>query len=143
MNLRTAVAAVVGAIVLFAVGFLTWGVLLADFMKENTVQYAGLMKDPPDFVPLILHDLVLAWFVAFIFDQWAGIRTVAGGAVGGALVFFAIALATDLAFLAFMDIFKGLAIVAVDVAAATFVGAITGGVIGPILGKMTPEPEAA
>ncbi|MDH3494356.1 MAG: hypothetical protein OEM82_12450, partial [Acidobacteriota bacterium] len=106
-------------------------------------EYAGLMKDPPNMVALGLHNLVLAWFIAFVFDQWAEIRNFAGGFVGGAVIMFAVALATVLGYLAFMNIYKSLAMPAVDVVAVTIMGAITGGVIGLILGKMGEAPQEA
>ncbi len=139
MHLRTIVAAVVGGIVLFLTGFLIYGLILASFVKANTVEYAGLMKDPPNMVALSLHNLVYGWFIAFVFDQWAGIRNFAGGFVGGGLIMFSVGLATVLGYLAFMDIYKGLTLPAVDVIAITIMGAITGGVIGAILGKMSGE----
>ena len=107
------------------------------------IEYAGLTKNPPDMVPLALYNLVWGCLIAFIFEKWAGIRTFAGGFAGGAFLMFLISLATDLGFLAFMNMFKSLWFVAVDVVVVTFMGAVTGGVIGAILGKMSGAPEAA
>jgi hypothetical protein len=130
------VAAVVGAIVMFTLGFLIFGLALDSFMSANIVQYEGFQKDPPAFVPMILSFLVFSWLISFVFDQWADIRTFAGGLIGGGLIMFAITLANEMSFLAFMNLYQGLGIVAVNIVVITIIGAVAGGLIGAILGKM-------
>lgn len=140
MNLRVLVAAIVGAIVMFTLGFLIFGVALASFLKANMIQYPGLMKEPmPDMVPLILSNFAFAWLYAFIFDQWAGIKTFVGGALAGITIAIPLALAIDLQYLAFMNIYKSLTIILVDVIAIAVMNGITGGVMGLIIGKMSPK----
>lgn len=140
MNIRVLLAAIVGAIVMFGLGYAIFGVALASFIKENTIQYPGLMKEPmPDMVPLILSNFVFAWLYAFIFDQWAGIKTFVGGALAGISIAIPLTLAIDLQYLAFMNIYKSLTIILVDVIAVAVMNGITGGIMGFILGKMSPK----
>lgn len=140
MNLRVLVAAIVGAIVMFALGFAIFGVALASFMKANTIHYPGLMKEPmPDMVPLILSNFAFAWIYAYIFDQWAGVRTFVGGALAAITIAIPLALAIDLQYLAFMNIYNSLLVVLVDVIAIAVMNGITGGVMGLIIGKMSPK----
>ena len=139
MNVRVLVAAVVGAIIMFFLGWLIFGIALNSWMHANMIQYPGLMKDPPDFIWLGLSNFAFAWLYAFIFDQWAGIRTFAGGVIGGITIAIPLALAIDLQFLAFMNIYKTIAVIFVDVAGVAVMNAIVGGVIGLILGKMAPK----
>ena len=108
------------------------------YMHSNMIVYAGLMKEPmPDFVYLVIANLVSAFMFAFVFDQWAGIKTFVGGLKGGAILMFFIAVTLDLQFLAFMNLWKGGFVpIVVDVIAATVLGAIVGGVIGQVLGMM-------
>lgn len=142
MNIRILVATLAGAIVFFFGGWLIFGLLLANYMKANTVQYAGLMKEPmPDMIPLALANLALAWLFAFVFDYWAGIRTFVSGLKGGALITLPVVLWIDLQFLAFMNLYTGIAPLVIDVIAATVLGAIAGGVIGLVLGKLSDKPE--
>jgi len=143
MNIRVIAATIAGAAVFFFLGWLVYGMLLADFMKQHMVQYAGLTKEPmPDMVPLVLSNLVIAALLAFVFDKWASIRTFKGGAIGGAVMMFFIALHVDLSFLAFMNLLN-LTMAAVDVAAAAALGAITGGVIALVLGLMSGQAASA
>lgn len=144
MLLRILAATVAGGIALFFLGWLVYGILLMDFMKDNMINYPGLMKEPmPDMVPLVLANLIIAGLFAFVFEYWATIRTFVGGLKGGAIMMFLIALYIDLSFMSFMNIMKGITPVIVDVIAATVIGAIAGGVIGLVLGAMNKEPAAA
>ena len=142
MNIRALVATLAGAVVLFFGGWLIFGLLLANYMKANTVQYAGLMKEPmPDMIPLIVANLALAWLFAFVFDYWAGIRTFVSGLKGGALITLPIAIWIDSSYLAFMNLYTGIAPLIVDVIASTILGAITGGVVGLVLGLLDKKAE--
>ena len=139
MIVRMLAAAVVGGIVMFGLGFLIYGLLLADFMKAGmTPEAAKLMKEPPNYVLLFVSNVLLAWVLAFIFERWASIKTFSAGAIGGALVVLPIVLGIDLQFAATMNMFNGFMPIIVDAIAATVMSAITGGVIGIVLGKMSP-----
>ena len=137
MNLRVLAATVAGGVTLFLLGWLVYGVVLESFMKEHMNQFPGLMKEPmPEMVPLVLANIVAAGLMAFVFEHWASIRTFAGGLVGGAIIMFLVALYIDLSFWAFMNLMKDFVGLVVDVIAATAIGAVTGGVVGMVLGLM-------
>ena len=108
-------------------------------MKPNMVIYAGLMKETPTWIPLILANFVSAFLLAYIFDKWATISTFIGGLKGGAIVWFLISLAYQLMFVAFMNLSKNYIPPIADVAGAIIMGAIGGGVIGQVLGMMNKE----
>lgn len=143
MNItRVLAGTAAGGITMFFLGWLVFGVILADFMKANTVQYAGLLKEPmPDMIPLVIANLAYAWLLAFIFDFWGNIKTFVTGLKGGALITLPIAIWLDLQFLAFMNLYTGIAPIIVDVIAATAVGAITGGIVGLTLGLVGKKAE--
>lgn len=138
---RVLAATVAGGIAFFAVGAVVYGMILDPMvMKPNmTADALKLMNDPPVWVPLILANLVNAFLLAYIFDQWASIRTFVGGMKGGAMVFGLIALGFQLMFMAFMKLMNGYVPAVADVIGSIFVGAIGGGVIGLVLGKMHKE----
>jgi hypothetical protein len=137
MWVRIIAATVAGGIVMFFLGFLFYGVLLFDFMKSHTVEYAGLMKEPmPDMVPLVLSNISWAFLLAFVLDYWARIRTFVSGLKAGAIIMFALALGLDLQMMGVMNLFRDASPLIVDVVVATVIGALTGGVIGLVLGLM-------
>ena len=140
MNVRVLVAAVVGAIVMFFLGWLIFGIALNSWIHANTIHYAGLMKEPmPDMLPLALSNLAFAWLYAYIFDQWAGIKTFVGGLIGGITIAVPLSLAIDLQYLAFFNLYKTISVIFVDLAGVAVMNGIAGGVMGLIIGKMAPK----
>jgi len=119
------------------VGYLIYGLALASFFANSTVEYQGLMKNPPDLILIAIFNLIWAAMIAFVADYWASVSTPAGGAkVGGILMFFA-ALAVDFQNLAMMNIFKSpFLMILIDVVIVTAMGIIAGAVIGFVIGKM-------
>src|SRR5262245_63761378 len=101
MNTRVIVAAIFGGATYFLFGFLIYGLLLDPLvMRPNMIEYSGLAKDPPAWIPLVLANIVQGFFLAYIFDKWAGARTWSAGASAGAIIMFLIALTIQLFFLA-------------------------------------------
>lgn len=142
--MRLIVATIAGTLVMFFLGWLVYGILLADYMGRNTIEYPGLTKAPmPDMVPLVLANVVIATLITVVFAYWAGIRTFAAGLVGGAFIMFMISLYFDLSFYSMFNFFRTSMVIVLDVIAATVIGAVAGGVIGLVLGKMTPAAAAA
>jgi hypothetical protein len=138
MVVRLLASTVVGGIVFFILGFLIYGLFLEErVMKPNMAVFPGLMKEAPNFIPLFLANVVSALLLAYIFEQWAGIRTFIGGLKGGAIVYFLIALSFQLLFLSFWNLHLNYIPFVVDIIASTVMGAIGGGVIGQVLGMMT------
>lgn len=143
MITRVLVATLAGAVVLFLLGYLIFGVLLNSYMQANVMQYAGMMKNPPNIMMLIVANLAFAWLLAFVADYWAGIRNFASGLKLGALITFPLIIWSTLRFEAFIDLYIGYALIIVVVLAATLLGAIAGGVIGLVLGMVDKKQTTA
>ena len=139
MNVRIIVAAIAGGAALFLLGFLVYGLALQGWMMDQTVQYPGLMYEAPNFVTLILANLVWALLVALIFERWATISTFVGGLLGGATIAFFTGLYYDLMTYSFMNLHKSFVPIIVDVIAFTVIGGISGGVVGLVLGSMSKD----
>ena len=136
MIARLVVSTVVGGIVLTALGFLLYGLLLSGYMQANTNQYVGMNKIPPNWVMLIGAHFVFALLLSVVAECWAKARNFPSGLKIGLIVAFLVAAWADSMFESMFDIFKGAAPMVVDVIVGTALGGITGGVIGLILGKM-------
>jgi hypothetical protein len=137
MNIQVLLAAVAGAVTLFLLGYLIWGVLLRAHFKSNAKEYAGLSKEPtPNLVLLFLSNLALALLLAFLFAQWASIRTFADGVVAGAIVGSLIHLSWKLSLTGYLNLYKRTWPVAVDILAETARVSLAGGVIGAVLGRI-------
>ena len=129
MKIGTIVSALVGAFVMFGLGGLFFVVLFWDYFRANTIEYAGLGKEPPVMWAIFLFNFVWAWLIAFVLE-FAGRTGWAQGAKAGAVVMFFLAVGLDIEFFAFMNLHKELTPMIAHVLIVTFMGAITGAVIG-------------
>lgn len=139
MNTRVLVATVAGGAALFLLGFLVFGLLLQPMLEGQMIKHDNLMLAQPNFITLIIANLVWAFLITLIFDRWASIGTFVGGLVGGAMISFLMDLYFQLMHMSFFNFFNGITPYAVDVIAFTIIGAISGGVIGAVLGMMSKD----
>jgi hypothetical protein len=143
MNIRVLLATVVGAITVFVLGYLIFGILTYSYVNEVAIQYAGLYKKPPDFTLLFLKNIVQAFLLVFIFEYLGGIRTFLGGLKNGAIIMFLVTLSVNLSLMSIMNLNTGVRAEILDVLGETVRFAIGGGVIGAVLGLMNKKAETA
>ena len=134
MSIRVLLATTAGAITIFLLGYLIFGILLAPYTSAGQIQYTGLRKEPPDMLLLILKNIVQALLLVYVFEYLAGIRTFLGGVKAGAIIMFLITLSLNLSLLSIMNLNTGFATNILDVVGETVRAAGGGGVIGAILG---------
>ncbi len=130
-------ATLVGAVVNFLAGWLIYGMLLMDTMKNGMTEAAkAVMKGPgEEIIPLyFVSSVFAALMLAYIYERWAGIRTMVAGATAGTVIFMLMALNIDLGFMAGMNMFNGNSMLIVDVLVYGVFGALTGGAVGWMLG---------
>jgi hypothetical protein len=126
---------IAGSAVLFLVGYLIYGMLLADFMKNHSGTATGVMKDQKDFMlwMIAVSNLIYGFFMTYIFGR-AGVASAGGGLTLGAIMGFFIALGTDLIQYATSNLQTG-ASIAADVIALTVLSGLAGLVIGLVKGS--------
>ena len=134
MNTRVLLATIAGAITIFLLGYLIFGILLAPYTTAGEIQYTGLRKVPPDMLLLILKNIVQALLLVYMFEYLAGIRTFLGGVKAGAIIMFLITLSLNLSLLSIMNLHTGFTANILDVVGETVRAAVGGGVIGAVLG---------
>ena len=142
MKTKVILAVLAATVVGFLLGWLIFGIALADFYKTNTTFYQGLMKDPPSFLGFIIGSLSFGILIVYIFEKWAKIGTFLNGLYAGLLIYFLIILAFDMFTWASMNMFSSAGIVIVDLIANTVLGGLVGGVAGLILGMGKKEAAA-
>ena len=135
MNTKTLLAAVVAAVAYFLMGWLVYGMLLKGYMDEHTTRRAlAVMKAEPDFLYLILSNLVYGLLIAWSLARM-GAGTAQSDFIAGLLLFGLIALSIDLSLYSMMNIWKGRMIMAVDVGVNALMGGIMGALVGLVLGS--------
>lgn len=132
----------VGGIVNFLLGFVFYVVLFQGFFEANAGSATGVAKAEMAWWPLILGNLALAALITYIFLNWASISSFAGGLKAGAIIGFLMALGYDMIMFDTTNIMT-LTGALVDVAISTIMWALTGGVIGAILGSGKTSAAAA
>jgi len=123
------IAALVGSIVYFLLGWLVYGILFTEI-------YPPSEKERLLFV--FLGCLSFATLLSYVFNKWAGISSWMSGAKAGAILGFLIAVYMNL----FM--YSGMAEVnyqnmLLDIALGTVMGAITGAFVAMFSGKVATE----
>lgn len=75
---RLLIGTLVGAVVFTLVGYLTYGVLFADFFANNGGSATGVQRDPFDFVSLVAGQVVFGALLTIILI-WASAANVMQG----------------------------------------------------------------
>jgi len=130
------ISGIAGGIAAFFAGWLIYGILIMDFMAQNTAPgAAGIMRAEADMVwwAMVAGNLLYGLLFSYIFNRWGQVNTLTGGLTGGAVIGLLIGAAIDLTIYAQMDIFT-LNAVWMDVAASAVYGAVTGAVVGWVNG---------
>ena len=131
------IAALVGGITAFVVGFLAYGILLTDFFAKNAGSASGVMRPDQDldYLSLIIGHLFMGALLAYIYERWARIQTLKTGAIAGTVIFALIALAQGFVAMGTTYTTTWSAVV-VDVLVVSIMGAIVGSVVGWMLGRL-------
>jgi len=131
---RFLMAAVVGGIVIFAVGGVLYGVLLMSFFEANQGSAVGAMKEAPDYVHLFLGQLVFGVFLAVVMDKWARVGGLVNGVKIGAIVGLLVGLGYDLTLFAVSNM-ANITATLVDPLVFAVQLACGGAAVGAILGE--------
>ena len=141
MLVRLLVAGILGSIVSMIVGWLLWGMLLANYFASTLSETGKTVMSPqPRIVPLIAAQFAFGFFYAFIFVRWAKVRSIASGVFSGAVIGFFLALTMDLmsdASMINMHVGANTPVMLVDIACAIVLGACIGAGEGLVLSLMS------
>lgn len=134
MNLKSLLAVLAAAVTGFLLGWLMWGLLLADFFEANMTVYDGLMNTEPPMWGYMVGNL--AWGTLFVYlFHLAKIRSFGKGYVAGMIVSFLVTLSFDLFIYTGMNLWTFQAMAADVLINALVVGGLMGGVAALVLGS--------
>jgi uncharacterized membrane protein len=119
----------------FLLGWLLYGNLLADTLKENAGSATGVNRDEESMVfwALILGNFLFGFLLAYVFEK-SGIRTFVSGFTTGGVVGFLVSAAVDLTMYGTTNLSNTTGVV-IDIAVMTIISAIAGGVGGAVMGS--------
>jgi len=133
MKTKFILAGLAGGVFYFFAGWLIYGILLMNFYESNTIHYDGLNKEMPVMWMLALSNLLMGYFLAYIFDRWAKISTPLDGFAAGLIIGLFISLIYDLSFLSMMNLMSS-TMALVDIIVSGLVIGLVGAVVGWVLG---------
>jgi len=134
MNTQILKGTIFGGIAYFFLGWIIYGIMLADFMKTNLNQCANRPEMEMIWWAMIISCLVYALFLT-LFLKWSGGSTWADGLKTGALFGCLFAVTIDLSFYSMTTMYNGFTAILVDVIAASVSAAVTGLIIVLLWGK--------
>jgi hypothetical protein len=125
---------IVGGILYFGLGYLTYGNLLLNFMKDHPGTAMNVDRADADFqyLYLIIGNLAMGFLLAFIFVK-GNVSSLAGGFVTGGVFGALVSVGVDCTMYGTTNILSKTAM-AVDVAVMTVIFAVIGAVVGMIMG---------
>lgn len=129
------ISGIAGGIVAFFAGWVIYGMLLMDFMAQNSGSATGVMRADPEMIwwALIAGNLLMGILYSYIFNKWANISTLGAGIGAGAIIGLIMGAGFDLTMYGTSNIMN-LNATMVDIAASTVLGALTGGAVGWVNG---------
>lgn len=136
MNSRVLLAAIVGAVAHFLLGWVIYGMALMSFMNaQMTPAGAAVMRAEPIIWGYAVGSLAWAFLLAWIFSRYTTITTFNGGMMAGAVIGLLTALSVDMNMYAGMNAWTGMTGLFVDLLANAVISGIVGGVVGMMLGR--------
>ena len=141
-NNKIIISGLVGGIVAFFVGYLIWGLALAQFAVDNAGTATGVGKESPDFWAIILGSLASGFLISTIFGRWANISTWKTGASAGALIGFLVGAHVNFIEFGNSNV-STLQLALVDIVGYIVMFAVVGAVVGVMLGRGIEKLEEA
>lgn len=141
MNIKKLlIGGIAGGVAFFLLGFLIYGNLLMNFMSNNPGLAGNVSRAEPDFMYLIIGNMAVGFLLTYIFLK-ANVSSFAGGVITGGIVGLLMSVGYDCMIYATTTTMSKTAMAA-DVAAATIMTAVTGGIIAILIGLLTSKPTS-
>ena len=132
---KVLVGTIVGWVVLFFLGYLIFGILLADFFRANAGTATGVEKMPFNLVAVGIGQLASAGALTLILS-WVDVRGIAQGAMMAGVIGLLFFLGVDLTMFGTSNT-STLTSALVDPVAGGILYAIAGGAITVVAGRKT------
>jgi hypothetical protein len=134
MDMKILKGTVFGGIVYFLLGWLVYGILLADFSSANYNQCMNRSQTDMVWWAIILSNLVYALFLTLML-KWSGAFGWVDGLKTGALFGLLFGVTIDLSFYSMTTMYNSIGAMAVDMIVTAVMAAIIGVVIVLVWGK--------
>lgn len=86
MNKKFMLSGLAGGVASYLMGWLMYGILFKDTLAGMAGPEPVKMLEMPNMLPLLVGNMFMGFFVAYIFNNWANITTMMGGLTAGATI---------------------------------------------------------
>lgn len=128
------IGTVVGAVVVFASGWVLFEMLLGDYYAANVGSATGVDKDPPVMWSIAVGAIAYAALIIYAMRGQAASANMVSGAKVGAIVGFLLWATADYSLFGIVNM-NNLTITVVD----PFVELVHGGIAGAVIGALLPK----
>jgi len=134
-NNKILLAGFLGALTLFMLGFIVYGMLLGEFMAANAGG-PGVNKpmEEMSFGWIVISNLAAGYLLAVIIGKYAGITSALAGLQAGAVIGLLMAISVDTAMYSTTYLYNIKAMCA-DIVMWSIMSGITGAVVAAVLGS--------
>ncbi len=132
---RLSIGSITGLVVLYAVGFVFWETLFADFFAANAGTAEGVQREEQIIWAMALGTLLYAALITLMMDARGGPDSLVSGLKTGAIVGFLLWGTVDFIYFGFTNLNNLTAVIA-DTVLEAVRGGIAGAVIAVVLGKV-------
>jgi len=134
MNMKILKGTVFGGVVYFLLGWLVYGILMADFSLTNYNQCMNRPSADMIYWAILLSNLIYSLFLTLVL-KWSGASGWMDGLKTGALFGLLFVLTVDLSFYSMTNMFNNVGAMLIDMLVSTVMAAIIGTVIVLVWGK--------
>ena len=146
MNTKVIVGGLVGAIVMFLLGWLIYGMLLGMLLPEMFGMPEGSEPGATSLLWIFIANLAVGLLLAYVFSRWANISTPMGGLMAAMVIGLLLAVCFDSYVMAFPEMYTEdhqmtIGSMIVDVIASTLITMGGGATIGWYFGRGNSASE--
>jgi len=127
---------IAGGIAFFLVGYLLFGLLLAEFMKTHSTTTAGVFRDMADIIwwSMVVSYLAYGFLLSYVIGK-AGAHSIGGGFKTGLITALLVSITNNCIMYSLANLTDTTGM-AVDIATSTVEGGIVGAIVGWVQSKV-------
>jgi uncharacterized membrane protein len=133
---KLAIGAVVGAIVLYALGYIFFDILFFGYYEANAGAAGAGLRETQILWASLLGTLAYGVLVTYLVGTQAGALTVVGGLKAGAIAGFLLWCSADFIYYGLLDLWS-INVVVLDIVLETVRAAVSGAVVALVLAKVS------
>jgi hypothetical protein len=126
------IGGITAGIVFFLLGWVTFDMLLKNFMADHTGAAGNVTRAEPDFIYLAIGNLAIGFLLAYVLMK-GSVGSMAGGFVTGGIVGLLMSVGYDCVIYGTSTVISKTAMAA-DVAAITVMAAVAGAIAAMVMG---------